>query len=205
MSPVPSIVIECCCCIARTSWMSDVPDRTDNGPCQGERSAPLSPGNGWLRPHCNHLIALVLLPPVDRPSGWIVPPAVDISLARASRPRTMGEEEGVCCSLPADAASPVGRWPPCRSHCWSPPPSGRSRAARFAAGNAGVQLNGSSQFVIVRRGRGDGRAGRVRVHPRAVVQADRRGRRAEHRHRRARQRHPVDHEGSERGARRRPT
>ena len=30
----------------------------------------------------------------------------------------------------------------------------------------------------VRRGRRDGRAGRVRVHPRAVVQADRRGRRA---------------------------
>ena len=67
---------------------------------------------------------------------------------------------------------------------------------------SGSQLNGTSQYVTF----GAAPAlGAHQLHPRAVVQAHRRGRRHEHRHGRHRERDPADHEGPRRGARRRPT
>ena len=56
----------------------------------------------------------------------------------------------------------------------------------------GVQLNGSSQYIHVRRGT---RPRRRDVHHRAVVQADRGRRRHEHRHGRHRERDPAPDQG----------
>ncbi len=75
----------------------------------------------------------------------------------------------------------------------------------FAAGNAAVQLNGSNQFVTFGDAAGTGELGASAFTLELWFKRTGAGRRDEHRHRRDRQRHPVDHEGSGRGARRRPT
>ena len=184
--------------------MPDVPDRTDNGPCQGERSAPLSPGNGWLRPHCNQLIALVLLPPVDRPSGWIVPPAVDISLARASGRGRWVRKRGSVARYPPTPRhrSVAGRTPDRtagrRRHRADPERRVRGRQRRRPAQRVEPVRDvrrrppGRASWAHPRSPSSSGSSGPARASGRAPAPA---GCHAI----------PLDHEGSGRGARRRPT